>query len=126
MDYEEIKASEIKLRLFSFKVQGTPPYKQIAADAREKANQRERVDGLQEVARLASEGALIDIPTNQGGICLSITYRRSTGRCDAANVIGGIADALQGIAYVNDSQIAEVHYIEEGSDESYEVMVSIN
>jgi Holliday junction resolvase RusA-like endonuclease len=44
---------------------------------------------------------------------LLITYYRLNGRCDASNISGGIADVLNGLAYTDDRQIDEVHYVEE-------------
>ena len=43
---------------------------------------------------------------------IEITYHRGKGRADSTNIIGGIADALNKIAYNDDRQIKEVHYSE--------------
>ncbi|MDO8615965.1 MAG: RusA family crossover junction endodeoxyribonuclease [Dehalococcoidia bacterium] len=121
--YEEMKGYHYKLRIVTVEVDGSPPYKQITASPGEKRNQL--TANLRETATKAfTEQSLFEEPV-EGKLCLSITYRRLVGRCDAANIIGGIADALQDIAYINDSQVREVHYIEEPADrEGYTVTVS--
>ena len=122
--YEEIKGSEYKLRHITFEVAGSPPYKQAPADASEAANQNQRRALLEGQAREAAMDAVAESPVSEP-VCISITYRRARGRADAANVIGGIADGLEGIAYVNDSQLKEAHYVEQtSSEESYSVTVS--
>lgn len=123
--YEEMKGSEYKVRYIAFEVAGSPPYKQTPADAAEAANQSQRREVLQREARRAVADAVGEGPVS-GPVCISVTYRRARGRADAANVIGGIADSLQGIAHVNDSQVKEVHYVEEpAKQESYSVTVSL-
>ncbi len=123
--YEEIKGSEYKVRYVAFEVAGSPPYKQAPADANEAANQRQRRELLQQEARKAAAEAIGEGPIT-GPASLSITYRRARGRADAGNIIGGILDGLEGIAYVNDYQVKEVHYAEESAkQESYSVTVSL-
>ncbi|NWG11230.1 RusA family crossover junction endodeoxyribonuclease [Candidatus Bathyarchaeota archaeon] len=57
-------------------------------------------------------------------IRLSITYHRQKGKSDAVNIIGGIADALNGIAYDDDSQITQINYQEtKGSFDEYTIIV---
>ncbi len=123
--YEEIKGSEYKVRHISIEVTGSPPYKQAPADVSEAANQSQRQELLRREARKAAADVLGEGPVD-GPVSISITYLRARGRADAANIIGGIADGLQGIAYVNDSQVKEVHYVEErGKEESYSVTISL-
>jgi Holliday junction resolvase RusA-like endonuclease len=123
--YEEIKGSEYKLRYVAFEVDGSPPYKQTPADAREAASQKQRRELLQLEARKAMANAVGEGPAKEP-VSISITYLRAGGRADAANIIGGIADGLEGIAYVSDSQVKEVHYVEEpAKQESYSVTVSL-
>jgi Holliday junction resolvase RusA-like endonuclease len=45
-------------------------------------------------------------------VALAVAYVRAQKARDAANIIGGIADALQGILYKNDSKLVEIHYSE--------------
>jgi Holliday junction resolvase RusA-like endonuclease len=100
-------------------VVGLPPYKQACADASEKKNQQERSNTLKEAAREQKQAII-----SNGKVRLSITYYRSRGRSDASNIIGGISDALNGLAYIDDRQIDEIHYIEEkGIVDEYEVIV---
>ncbi len=44
---------------------------------------------------------------------LTVIYNRGRAKVDSANIIGGIADALQGPCYHNDYQLKEVHYSEQ-------------
>lgn len=52
----------------------------------------------------------------EGNIKLVIKYRRYTRNYDGVNIVGGIANALEGIAYFNDRQVTEIHYSEEKGD----------
>jgi len=57
---------------------------------------------------------------------IEIVYARAEGRSDAASIIGGKVDSLQGIAFVNDRQVVEVHYHEKrGRADEYSVRVSL-
>lgn len=99
-------------------VREIPPYKQTPADKREKQLQMMRRNALREEACQKFKSLI------QGNICLTIKYKRFRGRADAVNIIGGIADALIGIAYGDDSQIREVHYSEtKGNIDEYWVQV---
>lgn len=99
-------------------VKGIPPYKQTPADRRERENQVIRT------ATLRREAEHKFPTTMKQSIRLTITYRRQKGRSDALNIIGGIADALNGIAYDDDKQITEIHYQEtEGSLDEYHLIV---
>jgi len=122
MDYAETKRFEIKARLARIEVEGIPPYKQTPADGAEATRQLER----REILRQRAREEFLDKPVESGRISLDITYYRHTGRSDAANIVGGIADSLEGILYVNDRMIGEIFYIEEpGKQDSYEISVSI-
>ena len=55
---------------------------------------------------------------------MKVRYVRSAGKADALNILGGIGDALQGIAYEDDRQIRRVEYVEErGERDEYWVEV---
>jgi len=88
-------------------VKEIPPYKQTPADLRERHLQTLRTKTLQEVAIRE-----IETPLN-GPVKLEITYHRGKGRSDSSNIIGGIADALNTIAYEDDRQIKILNYTEE-------------
>ena len=45
-------------------------------------------------------------------ISLSMTYERGTGANDAANIVGGVCDALQDVAYADDKQVRHILYAE--------------
>ena len=67
-----------------------------------------RVKKLRDQARNAMKGR----GPLEGDVLLEIEHEVSGGWCraDSVNIIGGIANALEGIVYWNDSQIKEVHY----------------
>ena len=99
-------------------VEGKPPYKQSPADYSEKKNQQERRDILHDNAKRACLEPL------KGSVKLIINYRRYRGMSDAANIIGGIADALENILYEDDKQIGEILYSESnGNKDEYWVKV---
>lgn len=100
---------------------GIPPYKQTPANnERERQVQNERREALKKKAR-----EICDSPSNDN-LSLNITYWRHRGRADSANIIGGIADALQGVAYKNDRQIKTIHYCEkEGKGDQYTISISV-
>ena len=98
---------------------GIPPYKQIPAKNERKA-QNERREALRKKAR-----EIFDLP-NSNNVSLNIIYSRHKGKADTANIIGGIADALQGVAYKNDRQIKTIHYCEkEGKGDQYTISISV-
>lgn len=98
-------------RTLEIHVEDCPPWKQLPADSGEKRRQKERRALLEEKARkIFGEAACLATQIN-----LSIKYRRNKGRADAANIIGGIADALE-VLYLNDREVKEIHYIEEQGD----------
>jgi len=100
-------------------VKEIPPYKQTPADRKERVNQKIRVDALRkEAVRIFAS------PIRQKSVRLRIEYSRNKGRSDATNIIGGIADSLNGIAYDDDRQITEIHYEEKkGNIDEYQVIV---
>jgi Holliday junction resolvase RusA-like endonuclease len=99
-------------------VKGIPPYKQAPADRREKENQMTRIKALRREAEHT-----FPTPIKQS-IRLTIMYRRQKGRSDAANIIGGIADALNGIAYGDDKQITQINYQEtKGNVDEYQIII---
>jgi len=103
-----------------FVVKRKPPYKQLPADPLKRENQRLYRQNMQsEASRHFPEPTI-------GEVKIEIVYTRAEGRHDAANIIGGIIDSLQGIAYVNDRQVVEVHYYEKrGRADEYSVRISL-
>jgi len=91
-----------------------PPYKQTPANKSEKQGQARRKDQLQQVASACRNEKFFSAKR----ILLSVKYQRARGLADAANIIGGIADALEGILYLDDNRITEVHYVEESAPEA--------
>lgn len=83
-----------------------PPYKQTPADTQERENQERYVAALREEAKKLFKSPF------QRNVKIIIEYNRNQGRADSMNILGGIADALEEIAYLNDSQITEIHYVE--------------
>lgn len=56
---------------------------------------------------------------------LIIEYSRCRRNYDGVNIVGGIANALEGIAYLNDRQITEIHYSEKrGKVEEYWIEIT--
>jgi len=102
-----------------FVVKRKPPYKQPPADL-ERENQRLYRQNMQaEASRHFGEQTM-------GEVKLEVVYARAEGRMDAASIIRGIIDSLQGIAYANDRQVVEVHYYEKrGRADEYLVRVSL-
>jgi len=100
-------------------VEEIPPYKQTPADRRERENQKIRTDALRREAE-----SQFKTPISERNVRLTIKYCRCKGRSDAANIIGGIADALNEIAYDDDRQITEIYYQEtRGNVDEYQVIV---
>ena len=99
-------------------VKEIPPYKQTPADRHERQSQEKRANALMVEAN-SQFGSLL-----RGNVRLTIEYHRYRGRSDAANIIGGIADALNRIAYDDDRQIVEIHYREaKGDVDWYQVAI---
>src|SRR5438094_241979 len=109
------------MAIVKFQVDALPPYKQAPASRAEQNNQTVRRGLLQERAReeLGSSEPL-------GQRCaIAIHYSRRLGRSDSGNIVGGILDALQGIAYHNDNQVVEIRYVEDpGERDHYSVTLS--
>jgi len=102
-----------------FLVRGIPPYKSTPADSLESERQRSYRESLRSEAQRYFEEPII------GDVRMEIYYTRAKGRADPANIIGGVADALEGIAYINDRQLVEIHYREEkGRIDEYLVRIS--
>lgn len=100
-------------------VKENPPYKQTPADSSERKNQKIRTNALRREAEKQFK-----TPITRKNIRLIIRYCRCKGKPDAVNVIGGIADALNRIAYEDDRQITEIHYMEiRGDIDEYHVSV---
>ena len=108
------------MRSVTFVVNSVPPWKQTPADDGEKCRQYERRCALQEEARKIFAG----LQMFSGCCAVIIRYSRNAGRADGANIIGGILDGLQGIAYQNDKQVTEITYREWSGDQDwYQVAV---
>ena len=101
----------MKMETKKLHVKEIPPYKQTPADSRERKNQKIRTDALRREAEKQFK-----TPITRKNIRLIIKYCRCKGKSDAVNVIGGIADALNRIAYEDDKQITEIHYQEMRGD----------
>ena len=93
-------------------VDGKPPTKQTPADPKEKEDQKQRKNIF---LRKIKENHH-DIVLLEGNVRLDIKVHRNSFKNDSANIVGGIADILQNIAYINDKQIKQIHYTEENSD----------
>jgi len=66
------------------------------------------VKKLQKAAKEAMAGK----PLLQGTIVLEVEHEIFIGdfRTDVVNLVGGIANVLEGIVYSNDNQIKEIHF----------------
>ena len=116
-----IIARRIKqLMVIEITVLGQPPYKQTHADDNQREQQKERSKALKDEARKICKSV------SNSEVSLDIKYLRYKGRADPANIIGGIADTLQGIAYVNDRQVKTIHYSEtKGGKDEYTVSIKV-
>ena len=104
----------------SFVVEAPPPWKQVPADAVERNRQVQRLGALRQAAQEAMKGKA---PLSSR-CAVFIRYVRSQGRADGANIVGGVLDGLQGIAFDNDRQVAEATYQEQqGPTDRYQVTV---
>jgi len=90
-------------------VKDRPPVKTAVYD---RNNLQRRKKLLEETTRVAKETKRA-FELYGKRVKMTISYRRSEGKHDAANIVGGIADAMQGPYYQDDNQIAEIHYIEQ-------------
>ena len=93
---------------------GRPSYKQSPADSQERVKQNRYIEALRTEAVKKIKSPIDD------DVKLTIRYSRKSGRADPANIIGGISDTLQKIAFHNDNQIKELHYFEKtGNRDEY-------
>jgi Holliday junction resolvase RusA-like endonuclease len=93
-----------------FQIVDVPPVKQASiGNHRDNAKRRKR---LRDEALRVAKGKPYAF-YGETKVRLTILYLRSNGKLDAANIIGGIADALQGFFYENDRQLVEIDYKEE-------------
>ncbi len=90
-------------------INGIPPYKQTPADLKERESQ------IMRRGKLRQEAEKLNFQLTSKNLKIKIIYFRSKGKADAANIIGGIADALQKIIYNDDNQIKKIIYEEEKS-----------
>ena len=101
-------------------VSGIPPYKQTPVNNDEREHQDERRELLKTEARKICKSL------SNNKVSLDIIYSRHKRRADSANIIGGIADVLQGIVYANDRQIMTIHYSEkEGDKDQYTIYIKV-
>ena len=119
----------------SIRFERLPPFKANPGPGQTSARTRQ-----QQFARIA-EQTILDWRTRQGSpqafqhpwdpmtarIAIRVKYKRAKGENDAANIIGGICDALQGILYANDRQVTQFEYSEEvmGTDKSGRLDVEV-
>jgi len=107
---------------------GLPPFKANPGPGRTRAGAQQRQQLFREAAQRVLEdwrakqkaGDAVIYPWEpmKAKVCLDILYSRAKGENDAANIIGGISDALQGVFYADDKQIVGITYSEETRDES--------
>lgn len=90
-------------------VRDRPPVKTAVYD---RNNSKRRQKLLEETLKVAKESKRA-FELYGKRVKMTISYRRSEGKHDAANIISGIADAMQGPFYQDDNQISEIHYIEQ-------------
>ena len=101
---------------------GLPPFKASPGPGPTRAGAKKRQQEFKAVAQRVldnwinehdNRGSFV-LPWNpmSAKIELDITYTRVKGDNDAANIIGGICDALQGIFYANDKQVETIKYSE--------------
>lgn len=108
-----------------FRVSGTPPYRLTPPNARERENQIARRERLIQGALAALAAAGIREPW-LGDVGLSVEFQRDESFGDPLNLIAGTASVLEAIAYLNDRQIVEVHYVETaGAPEEYRVKLDL-
>jgi len=113
------------MQLVLILVRFAPPWKQAPANGQERERQDVRRQELVEAANRTIQSH-IGFPWT-ASVRIEIRYTRH-GRSgpDPANIIGGIADALQGIAYQNDRQLTQIRYDESGgSFDEYEVQLHL-
>ena len=95
--------------VIEFAVEGPPPAYDPGYSIENPKHPRYRLtQKLREVAKKAMKGRGLF----KEDISLEIEHQTSKKEqeADSANIIAGIANALQGIIYENDCQIKEIHY----------------
>jgi len=90
---------------------GIPPVKQPGPNEGKK--NKDRKVRLQQKALNITRETQWPVEYYTKNIKMSITYYRGVAKLDSANIIGGIADSLQGPCYHNDKQLVEIHYSEQ-------------
>lgn len=101
-----------------FSVKSKPPYKQAHANEKERKDKERYKQACTNAARRCF------LTPAAGDLKLEVRYQRFRGRMDSANIIGGIADALNKIAYRDDIQLREIQYAEvPGTEDTYSVRV---
>jgi len=66
-----------------------------------------------------------DEPTKQP-VRLDLTIKSSKSRADTSNILKSIEDGMNGIVYIDDRQIKEIHILRiEGDGEGVDVTVSL-
>ena len=98
----------MKKMTVEFTVEGFPPAYDSGLSIRNPVHPRyPLVQKLQK----AAENAMRRKVLLKGDVILEVEQETSGDRgADVANLIGGIANSLEGISYFNDDQIKEVHY----------------
>ena len=89
---------------------GIPPVKHPGKNQKKKNNDNRLK--LKQNARTIARNTQWPLDYYHKDVKLTIKYYRGKAKYDSANLINGIADALQGPCYDNDSQLVEVHYTE--------------
>lgn len=111
------------LGLVEFTVDGFPPaYDSGFSILNPKHSRYPLVHRLQERAREAMQGKKL----LKGDVALELEHEIFTGdrRTDVVNLIGGVANALEGIVYSDDNQIREIRARQVSSQrDSYNVRV---
>jgi len=98
-------------RFIEINLLGIPPVKQPGSNEGDK--NRQRKVRLRQRALNATRESDWPVDLYDRKMKLTILYNRGKAKVDSANIIGGIADALQGPCYNNDDQLVEIHYSEQ-------------
>lgn len=111
---------ERAVRMVRLHIRETPP--SISQVTPSEMEEKKRfVDALQREARNQFKSPIV----KGANVKLVIKYSRCTRNYDGVNIIGGIANALENIVYINDRQITEIHYSEEkGEAEEYWIEIT--
>lgn len=97
------------LRSVEFAVEGFPPaYDSGYSILNPRHSRYPLVQKLQKVARETMQRKKL----LRGEIALEVEHEIFMGdrRTDVVNLVGGIANVLEGIVYTNDNQIKEIHF----------------